>query len=121
MELLYAMVNEVNTRGHLQPLLKGKTVAVKIELTDKEPLFLMIDNEELQLTSTLEKDEDAYIAGDKEILESLLTGRLRLREAVKNNLLHFEGTFRLSLFLESLFSLAMLEQRILQENQTEIL
>lgn len=121
MELLYSMVNEVNTRGHFQPLLKGKTLTVKINITDKGPLFLIIDNEQLQLTGTSDREDDACIAGDEEVMASLLFGKMRLREAVKNNLLHFEGTFRISLFLESVFSLAMLDRKLLEENQTEIL
>lgn len=121
MELLETMVNEVNTRAHLQPLLKGKTLAVKFDIKDKDPVFLIIENEYLQLNSTSEREVDAYVAGDAAAVESLLNGNVRLREAINHDILHFEGTFRISLFLESLFSLALMEKEILQANQKEIL
>lgn len=113
MELCYAMVNEVNTRGHLLPLLKGKTLVVKIDVKDNDPVFLIVDNEHLQLNSSSEREADAYIAGDTATVESLLYGKMRLRKAVNSDILHFEGTFSTSLFLESLFSLAMMEKEIL--------
>lgn len=121
MELLYAMVNEVNTRGHLLPLLKGKTLVVKIDIKDNDPVFLILDNEHLQLNSSSEREVDTYLAGDAATMKSLLYGKVRLREAVNHDILHFEGTFSTSLFLESLFSLAMIEKEILQANQKEIL
>ncbi|MBU8880822.1 hypothetical protein BGM26_17865 [Bacillus sp. FJAT-29790] len=51
-------------------------------------------------------DFDAVISGSKAVIQSLFTGKRKLRDAVKDEEIIIVSTFRKTLLLESLFLLS---------------
>ncbi|WP_077214603.1 hypothetical protein [Bacillus dakarensis] len=105
-KLMEMFVEEVNRRKHLSSLLKDVCITVEIK-SGQELLFLVVEDETLSIVNKVDKRINVKINGDQEVLSSLLLGEIKLREAKRRNLLLVESTFRTSLFLESLFKLAM--------------
>lgn len=108
-ELLNSLVAEVNSRTHLVPLLK-KTDLTILMTTGKEEFYLIIEEGKLRSEESVEKDADVFIEGNPDSIRLLLTGKMKLREAVKQELLKLDASFRVVLFLESLFLLGFPER-----------
>jgi len=68
---------------------------------------LIIENGKLGMEEEADQEIDAYISGKEAIMKELLMGRIKLRAARKNGHLQLKSTIRNSLFLESLFFLAL--------------
>lgn len=107
LETLYKWAAEVNTRGHLTSLLKGVKLTVLLNC-EQEDVFLTIDNGEIDVLNHAEREEDAIISGDMEVIKEILTGRVKLRKASENNEINLDSTIRAGLLLESLFYLGYL-------------
>lgn len=115
-ELLQMFVDEVNKRNHLASLLKDVCITVKITV-GHESVFLVIENEKLSLIDIVDKGITAKLTGNQEMLNALLFGEIKLRDANRHNWLKLESTFRTSLLLESLFKLAIpIKKGLITEN-----
>lgn len=99
------VIDEVNARGHLVSLLEKGSITVHL-IVDQEESYLVIDKGKLTLLNSVER-VDAVIDCDEQVLRSLLFGEQRLREAIKNKSVRIRSTFRITLFLETLFKLSL--------------
>lgn len=106
LELLRIMVDEVNKRGHLTPLLNKTILSVQL-LADDEQVSLQIDNGMLQVSGLKKESVDVSIVGNKQAIEAILTGKRKLRKAIVAQEVQWRGSMRASLLLESLFHLAI--------------
>ncbi|MDF1510915.1 MULTISPECIES: alkyl sulfatase C-terminal domain-containing protein [Bacillaceae] len=106
LELLRIMVDEVNKRGHLTPLLNKTILSVQL-LADDEQVSLQIDNGMLQVSGLKKDSVDVSIVGNKQAIEAILTGKRKLRKAIVAQEVQWRGSMRASLLLESLFHLAI--------------
>lgn len=103
---LRMVVDEINTRGHLLPLLNG--VALTVLFTNEEhEVRLSIHNDALVIDEMGEKEPDVIISGDGAMLHALFLGELKLRKACKDGCLRVRGSIRNVLLIESLFLLAL--------------
>lgn len=109
LELLRVMVEEVNTRGHLTSLLKGNQLTVLLR-SEEEEVILKIKDIQLFLSQDQEERVDVIISGTHSVLTELVSGKIKLRTASKNNEIELKSTMRASLFIESLFILAIPKQ-----------
>lgn len=118
--LLRRMVDEVNEREHLTPLLNGASMTVQF-VQERSSIFLVVENGKLTLKEKNDEKVDATIMSEPEVMKSLILGEIKLREAYKNNLLKLNSTFRTSLFLETLFKLSISKwEESLINNHVEI-
>lgn len=106
MEQIRTLVEEVNTRGHLCPLLKGNNISVTLS-TEEENALLIIKDGKLSTSEWSDKKSDVYISGTKNIMMALINGEIKLRNASSNNQVKLHSTLRSALLLESVFFLAM--------------
>lgn len=111
MEILYNFADELNNRGHLTSILKGVKLYVQLNWENGSH-FITIENGKVEVLEQIEGEIGAIISGEKGVLEDILIGKLKLRNASRNNEIELKSTFRTSLFLESLFYLARQDELI---------
>lgn len=106
LNVLKMVVDEINTRGHLLPLLNG--IALTILFTSEEQRGrLSIHNDALVIDEAGAEETDVTINGNEAMLNALFLGELKLRKACKEDNLSVRGSIRNLLLLESLFLLAL--------------
>lgn len=106
LNIVHRFVDEVNTRGHLSPLLNGVQLTVGFEIDD-ESVCLYIDNGILGITEEAWDNVDVFVKTNGHVLNAMLVGELKLRKAREGNQLELKGSIRNSLLLESLFLLGL--------------
>lgn len=105
LEQLRFLVEDVNERGHLVPLLTGNQLSIAIS-ADEEKALLYIDNGELKMSKWLDGEYDVYLSSSKLVMALLFSGKIKLRNASRTNELELHSTLRAALLLESVFVLA---------------
>lgn len=106
LNIVHRFVDEVNTRGHLSPLLNGVRMKVGFELDD-ESICLEIDRGTMEIVRGTRENLDVFIRTNGYVLNAILAGELKLRKAREGNHLELKGSIRNSLLLESLFLLGL--------------
>ncbi|GIN62110.1 hypothetical protein J27TS8_21030 [Robertmurraya siralis] len=105
LELLRILVDEVNERSHLTPLLH-KTISVQL-IADEEQAILQIEDGVLRIYEDERNAANVFIMGKKQVMEAIITGNLKLRKAIAAQEVDWQGSLRTALLLESLFRLAI--------------
>ena len=105
LEQLQRTVDEWNSRSHLLPFLKKGPMVICIK-TEDGVFYIHINNEKVELLL----DETIYpinaeLQGNKVMLQSLLLGEIKLRQAKASNLISLKSSFRTELYLETMFYL----------------
>ncbi|MGG0717344.1 hypothetical protein ABE096_07055 [Robertmurraya massiliosenegalensis] len=106
LELLRILIDEVTERGHLAPLLNKTSLSVHL-ISGDDQAILQIENGVMELNESVSMTTNAVIKGNKDVMQALLTGKMKLRKASEAEQLEWQGSIRASLLLESLFILAM--------------
>ncbi|WNS74862.1 hypothetical protein RRV45_18560 [Bacillus sp. DTU_2020_1000418_1_SI_GHA_SEK_038] len=98
-------IEEVKSKSHLQTLLADSSFSICIKSGDLE-IPLIFREGHISINSDDQKQQfDAIISGSKESIHAILTGREKLREAIRWKKVSVDSTFRRLLLLESLFFL----------------
>lgn len=103
--ILNSLVYEVNNRDHLSTFLKGVDIHVQLS-TITETAYITIIDGQIKVEETTDKPVTNRIEGTKEVMELLLLGELKLREAQARKILTVQISFRSALYLETLFILS---------------
>lgn len=104
-KIAVAFIEEVQSKSHLQKLLIGSSFSICIKAEDfKIPLKFQDGHISMQPDDD-KQQYDTTISGTKESIHAILTGREKLREAIKWKNVSVDSTFRRLLMLESLFYL----------------
>lgn len=96
-------IRELKTKGHLRFFLRKSNFSLLIK-AGNTCIPLEISNGEIRKASR-PSHYDVEIAGSEEAVLSLITGEVKLRNAISQNEIMLETTFRKKLLLESFFCL----------------
>jgi hypothetical protein len=101
-----AFIDEVKSKTHLNQLLKDLVFSICLK-AENERIPLSVRNGEILMDHN-NNDEiyDAIISGPRDSIQAILTGKEKLRDAMRWNDVTVTSTFRKLLFLESLFYLS---------------
>jgi len=101
-----AFIDEVKSKTHLNQLLKDLVFSICLK-AENERIPLSVRNGEIVMDYN-NNDEiyDAIISGPRDSIQAILTGKEKLRDAMRWNDVTVTSTFRKLLFLESLFYLS---------------
>lgn len=103
--LLQSWVSELVSKDHLTSLLENNSLTIHFTISD-ECAVIAINNGMVKWLEKTDQEIDVYIECDRDVLTSLLSGEIKLREAWKNNCIQLQATFRATLYLETLFKLS---------------
>lgn len=104
--ILNSLVYEVNNRDHLSTFLKGVDIHVQLSTQTETAYITIIDGQIKVEETTTDKPVTNKIEGKEEVMELLLLGELKLREAQVRKILTVQVSFRTALYLETLFILS---------------
>ena len=96
-------IRELKAKGHLGYFLRKSNFSLHIK-AGIISIPLMVSNGEIRKASHT-SHFDVEILGTEEAVLSLISGELKLRDALSQNKVMMETTFRKKLFLESFFCL----------------
>lgn len=104
-DVLVDFINGVKGKKHLMDLLNDSLIKLSIK-TEKSNANLLIGKGDLLMVNSDDVIRpDCEIIGEERIIESVLEGKVKLREAVKRENLEMIATYRTTLYLETLFIL----------------
>ncbi len=96
-------IRELKAKGHLGYFLRKSNFSLLIKAGNIS-IPLIVSNGEIRKASHTSYF-DVEILGSEEAVLSLISGELKLRDALSQNKIMMETTFRKKLFLESFFCL----------------
>lgn len=106
-KLVASFINDVKSKDHIILFLKDAAFTFVIQ-TETESVTLLFSKGDISISPhpNMGNLENVILSGSFASIASILTGREKLRTAVKNEQISASSTFRKILFLESLFILA---------------
>jgi len=99
--LLQSFVNYANGQYHLEPLLRQGERIVNFRFGD-ECCSLQISRDYIELLQE-ERGTEQIVCVDEEGLEQLVNGNTRLQMLMNDGRVHYSGTYRTMLLVESMF------------------
>ncbi|URT70344.1 hypothetical protein [Cytobacillus firmus] len=96
-------IRELKAKGHLGFFLRSSNFSLLIK-AGNTCIPLKISNGEIQKASRI-SHFDVEISGSEEAVLSLITGKVKLRDAISQNEIMLETSYRKKLLLESFFCL----------------
>ncbi|MEN1936752.1 hypothetical protein AAIE21_14415 [Paenibacillus sp. 102] len=99
--LLQSFVTYANSQYHLEPLLRQGEKTINFRLGD-ESCSLQISREYIQLLKEA-RGSERIVCFQEDDLRRLVTGNVRLQTLINNGHVHYSGTYRTMLLLESVF------------------
>lgn len=110
------MVIEVNTREHLKAFLNDVSLTVFIE-SEKTGALLTIKDGILHCREEKVVEADVILKSNETVLEKIFSGFLSLRMAERRNEVVLQSSYRKTLFLDSIFRLAIVHQSSVEEDK----
>ncbi|MGE6540504.1 hypothetical protein [Bacillus luti] len=99
--LLQSFVNYANGQYHLEPLLRQGERIVNFRFGD-ECCSLQISRDYIELLQE-KRGTEQIVCVDEEGLEQLVNGNTRLQMLMNDGRVHYSGTYRTMLLVESMF------------------
>jgi hypothetical protein len=106
-ERIVQFTKEMENKNHIIPLLKNLDLCLTLETVSDGAYYLYFQNNKIELrgNNSIPADSYATIRGEKNLLNCLFDGEIKLREGVSLNYFQLNCTFRTLLVLESIFFL----------------
>ncbi|EMA6342340.1 hypothetical protein ACO11K_002120 [Bacillus cytotoxicus] len=99
--MLQSFVTHANKQYHLEPLLRQEGKVISIHFGD-ECHSLQISRDYIQLLKGDRGTEQIHCFKEED-LQQLVTGNVRLQKLIHEGRVHYAGTYRTMLLLESMF------------------
>ncbi|QNU39127.1 sterol-binding protein [Geobacillus sp. 44B] len=104
-ELVSQLAERMQTLNHLLPILPEEELYVRFEC-ETETAVVAISKHQISPKAEVDERRVLTVRGSKEVLESLLSGRMKLQQQIRLKEVCISGSFRHMLLLESLLHLA---------------
>jgi hypothetical protein len=106
-ERIVQFTKELENKNHIIQLLKNLDLCLTIETVSDGAYYLYFQKNKIELRGNKSIPADSYatIRGEKNLLNSLFDGEVKLREGVSLNYFQLNCPFRTLLVLESIFFL----------------
>ncbi|WP_456277778.1 hypothetical protein [Bacillus sp. AK128] len=104
-ELLEQFASVVLNEIRLKPILPTTPIFVCFQL-EYEILMIKISNEGYEIFNKIQERTDVWIKGDENTIQSIITGKERIRKLESRNLIRVTGKLKDLLTVEALFYLS---------------